>query len=81
MPIALVAQMCPKILILEDDAVTAKAYEMLLTSSKCEVKVAPHIEQAMKPCRDGWPTAIILDIQLPMEDIGGIALLGWHGLS
>jgi CheY-like chemotaxis protein len=73
------AYMGPKILILEDDAVTARAYELALKSAECEVKIAPHIEPAMKLCRENWPQVILLDIELPIEDINGIG--AWNGFD
>lgn len=66
-------------LIVEDDAVTAKAYELLLTSCQCEVRHASQFKEAMALCRGGWPQAIILDIQLPLEDITGIGT--WNGFD
>lgn len=71
--------MGPKVLIIEDDAVTARAYELLLFAQRCEVQHAAEFKTAMELCRGGWPEVVLLDIQLPMEDITGIG--AWNGLD
>jgi CheY-like chemotaxis protein len=71
--------MNPKVLIVEDDAVTAKAYELLLVAYQCEVRVSPNIQDAMAICRSNSPQVILLDIQLPIEDITGIG--AWDGFD
>jgi DNA-binding response OmpR family regulator len=56
------------ILIVEDDAGAVETFEQILKANGYCVCVAPDAESGLLAIEDGTPSAIILDLHLPMAD-------------
>jgi DNA-binding NarL/FixJ family response regulator len=61
-----------RVLLIEDDAISANALRVLLTMHGCEVVIGRSLEQGLDLLRTN-PTAIVVDLMLPDGD--GIEIL------
>ena len=55
----------PKILIVDDDALTAKLYRDFLERSQFQVEIAPDGAAAMQRLESGGVDAVLVDIMMP----------------
>ncbi|HEX3082181.1 MAG TPA: response regulator [Candidatus Saccharimonadia bacterium] len=54
-----------KILIIEDDALLSRMYQIVFNASKFQVEVAANGEEGLEKSRDVKPDLILLDIMMP----------------
>jgi CheY-like chemotaxis protein len=54
-----------KILIIEDDTLLSRMYQIVFTASNYEVEVAVNGEEGLAKARAGKPNLILLDIMMP----------------